>query len=269
MRNKEVMSDLHPKGFDHFTIRYLTEDLPALEVIDAQRPVEEALAKMCAKEYSQLPVTQGKVCIGAITLESVIRQLVKESRKGNRGLDFMDWPVKRFVEKDVRFVRDEDDLVKHLEWLAERGFVIVGSNRKWESVVTNYDLVHFFKNETEVYLLLREIETCLRFTVLKILGEKRLKRTLHLVRRKNGTTPSSINDLSFDELRGFIRSNWKQLKGFFLDESRVDDQLVRIARLRNRVFHFKSTVLAPELNSIKRLRDNYVNLAISLVDESK
>jgi len=36
-------------------------------------------------------------------------------RKGNRGLDFMDWPVKRFIEKDARFVRHEDGILKHVE----------------------------------------------------------------------------------------------------------------------------------------------------------
>jgi len=69
-----------------------------LETIKADRPIREALGKMCAKRYSQLPVIQGKNCIGAVTLESILTLLTKEDAKGNVGLKFMDWPVRRFVD---------------------------------------------------------------------------------------------------------------------------------------------------------------------------
>ena len=95
------------------------EDVPPLETIDVKAPVREALAKMCAKNYSQLPVIQDKTCIGSVTLESIICQLRKEDLKGNLGLNFMNWPVKRFVEKNTRFVNPDDDILKHIEWMAE------------------------------------------------------------------------------------------------------------------------------------------------------
>lgn len=262
-------SKIHGRPFDHFTVRSLMEDLPPLETINAERPVREALAKMCAKKYSQLPVIEDGVCVGAITLESVMCQLAREDRKRNLGLNFMDWPVKKFVEKSARFVQPDDDLLKHIEWMAEKSFVIVGSAHEWESIVTNYDLVHFFKNKTEVFLLLREIETSLRFIVSKSLSEKGLKKALLSVKRKNAPSPSCIDNLTFDELRQLICKNWKQLKNSFLDQQKIDSQLQKIRELRNRTFHFRARITERELTSTRKLRDNYLNLAYSVVKSAR
>jgi len=248
---------------DHFTVRYLMEDLPPLETIGARRPVREALEKMCTKNYSQLAVMQGKMCIGSVTLESILCQLRKEDLKGNRALEFMNWPVRRFVVRNPRFVDPDDNILKHVEWMAEKGFFIVGSSYECKAIVTNYDLVHFFENWTKVFLLLREIETNLRFVISQRLKGNRLRKALALLKREHSSPPSSINDLSLDELRQLIHINWKEFKGDFLDEQKIDSQLQKIRDLRNGIFHFRTQTTGRELASIERLRDNYLKLTDS------
>jgi predicted transcriptional regulator len=256
---------MQTKRFDHFTIRYLMEDILSLEIIDAKRPVKEALAKMCAKHYSQLPVIKGKTCIGSVTFESIMCQLRKEDQRGNLGLNFMDWPVERFVEKS-RFVRPDDDILKHIDWMAGKGFVLIGSSQELKSIVTNYDLVHFFKNKTEVFLLLREIETSLRYVVSQCLKKKKLKKALVSLKREHGPPPSCVDDLTMDELRQVISGNWNEFKDSLCDQKKIDRQLQKIRDLRNRVFHFRGRLTTDELDSIKKLRDNYLNLAYSFVN---
>jgi hypothetical protein len=151
--------------------------------------------------------------------------LTREDVKGNAGLKFMDWPVRRFVDDHAKLVQTEDDLLEHVEVMAKKGFVIIGSRSNVESLVTNYDLVHFFKEKTEVYLMLREIETCLRFIVCESLSTKKLMEALHSIERKDVPQPSSIDDLSFDELRQLICRNWRALKNCFLEKERIDKQL--------------------------------------------
>jgi len=264
-----VKSDLNTqtKHFDHLIVRDLMEDVPPLETIDAEALVREALAKMCAKNYSQLPVIQNKICIGSITLESIVCRLRKRELKGNLGLNFMCWPVERFVDKNTRFVNPYDDILKHTEWMAEKGFVLVGSDQKLESIVTNFDLVGFFKNNVEVFLLLREVETSLRYMVSKCLEEDKLRAVLASLKREHGPSPSSINDLTLDELRQLVLVNWEEFRDSFLYRQRTDNQLQKIRDFRNRIFHFRTRITAPELTSIRKLRDNYINLANSLPDK--
>jgi len=249
--------------FDHFTVGDLTEDLPPLETIKANQPIREALRKMCAKKYSQLPVIQGKNCIGAVTLESILTLLTKEDAKGNVGLNFMSWPVRRFVDYHARLANPEEDLLKHVEVMAEKGFVIIGFRSTCKSLVTNYDLVHFFKEKTEIFLLLREIETCLRFIVGESLSKRELAQALHSIKTDDGSAPSCINDLTFDELRQLICGNWKSLKNCFLERKKIDEQLIKIRDLRNRVFHYRDHVTTSEFAYIKRIRDNCIRLAYS------
>ena len=251
------------KYFYHFTVGDLIGDLSSLETIKADQPIREALRKMCTKKYSQLPVIQGKNCIGAVTLESILTLLAREDAQGNVGIGFMDWPVRRFVDDHAEPVQIEDDLLKHVEVMAEKGFVIVGSGSNLESLVTNYDLVHFFKEETEIFLMLREIETCLRFIVRKSLSKRKLMEALHSIKRKEGSSPSCTNDLSFDELRQLICGNWKPLKRTFSEKEKIDKQLIKIRDLRNRVFHFRDQVTKNEFDFIKKIRDNCIRLAYS------
>jgi len=252
--------------FDHFTVGDLVDDLPPLETIKADRPIREALRKMCAMKYSQLPVIQGKICIGAVTLESILTLLTKEDARGNVAQNFMDRPVRRFIDRNSRWAQPEDDLLKHVEWMAEKGFVIIGSRSNWKSLITNYDLVHFFKKRTEVFLLLREIETSLRYVVANILGKTRLKKALRILKKEGGSSPSCIEDLTFDELRQLIVGNWQRLECIFLDKQKVDSQLTKLRGLRNRIFHFRAEITAAELTSIWRLRDNYLGLAYRLAE---
>jgi len=81
--------------------------------------------------------------------------------------------------------------------------------------------------------------------------------------------PSSIDDLSFDELRQLICRNWRALKNYFLEKERIDKQLVKIRDLRNRVFHFRDPVTTSEFAFLKRIRDNYLRLAYSITRKPK
>lgn len=254
------------KPFDHFTVQYLIEDIPPLETIEAGKPIREALRKMLAKNYSQLPIVHCSTCIGAVTLESIARQLHKEGLRGKLDSSFMNSPVKKFVDNNARLVRLGDDVLGHVEWMAGNGFVIVRSNRDFarpRSIVTNYDLVLFFKEKTEVFLLLREIETSLRYLVSRCLKGEKLKKLLAKFRRGSHSSPTNIEDLTLGQLGKLILDNWSQFENIFMDKQVVKSQLSRIRRFRNQVFHFKGRPKVADLDSIRKLRRNYLNLANS------
>ena len=254
---------MEAKHFYHFTVGDLIDGLPSLETVRADQPIREALRKMCTKKYSQLPVIHGSNCIGAVTLESILTLLTREDAKENAGLSFMDLPVQRFVDNRVEPAQIEDDLLKHVEVMAEQGYVIVKSGSRLKSLVTNYDLVHFFREETEIFLMLREVETCLRFIVHTSLSKRKLMRALHSIKRKDGPPPSRINDLSFDELRQLICRNWKPLKDNFSEKEKTDKLLAKVRDLRNRIFHFRDQITKGDFGFIKKVRDNCIKLAHS------
>lgn len=237
--------------------------LPPLETIEAGAPIRDAIRKMCIKDYSQLPVTKNKNCVGSVTSDSVLRRLRNADQKGY-DID-MDWPVERFLDENPpRFVRSDDDLIRHVDWMASKGFVLIGSPQKLEAIVTNYDLVLFFKWKTEAFLLLREIETTIRYLIGQTLSDQELKEALASVKKEDGSTAASLTDLTFDNLRQLILANWTKFENLFKDRKQMDKQLQIVRNMRNEVFHFRKPIEPSRLHQLRRLRDNYIKLATGL-----
>lgn len=184
-----------------------------------------------------------------------------------RARNFMNWSVKRFIDENSRFVSPDDDLLKHVEWMAEKGFVLIGAPSSLEAIVTNYDLVRFFKCTTEPFLLLREIETALRYVVRRKLQDQELKEALASIKTEDGSRPSDLDELTFNNLRQLVLANWTKLQDLFLDRDKTDKQLQTIGKLRNQIFHFRARLFVSQLAQLKALRDNSAKLAKSLTQK--
>jgi predicted transcriptional regulator len=245
-----------------FTFQNLLNTLPPVEVIEESEPVRKALVTMCSKNYSQLPVIKGDVCTGSITFDSILLQLKIADQKGYN-VD-MGWPIKRFIDQNPpRFVKKDDAIVNNVDWLASNNFVFVGSPKQIEGIATNYDLVLFFKKETESFLLISEIENVLRHIIYQSLTAEELGKSIDSIKVENGRILKTFSDLSFDHLRQVIFSHWKIFEVIFKNQEMTDKQLQNIRNLRNEIFHFRSSIGAAKLQDLRRLRDNYVNLALS------
>lgn len=261
---KERDNSQAPNEYDRFTIRTLTETTPPLETIDSNVPIQVTLRKMHNKRYSQLPVLKGETCIGSVTFESILRIIADQAAKSKLGQNFMEWPTERFVDRKIKYVSPDDDLVDHVEWMAKEGFVLVSSPQRIDSILTNYDLVLFFKRKTEAFLLLREIETSLRYVVSHNLNARELKEAIASIATENGFQVSGIYELTFNDLRQVILSAWGILEKVFVDREKTSKQLESIRILRNQILHFRGRLLASHLAQLRRLRDYYVSLAVSL-----
>lgn len=265
------------RPFDRFNIEYLTKYTPSLETIDAQARIFDAITIMCTKNYSQLPIVEknddgSETCVGVVTVLSFLQVLRQQFEKGNEGISkIMEWPAVRFkVSDEPTFAQLSDEILEYIDFMAKEDFVLVGSRQKCNSIVTNSDVVGFFKNNTEVFLLLREIETSLRYVISKCLGQDKLKAVLDSLRlsrkdRNNKAPLSSVDDLSQDELRQVVLANWKEFERCFRDKEKTEDQLKYIRDLRNKVFHFRSKITVSELTHIKKLRDNFIRIADSML----
>jgi len=249
-------------GYDHFRIRSLMEHLPPLETVNPDTPLRFALAKMYAKNYSQLAVVENGKCVGSIDLNSIYIRLKKAGEEQKLGLEFMDLPVKVFMNKKLRYVDPDDDILKHIEWIAENGFAFVGTSSEIIAVVTNYDLVHFFKAKTEPFLLLREIETCLRYVVGQKLQDRELEQALTSIASiKGDLQPSRLDELSLDDLRQLILANWSKLHDSLTNRERTDSQLRAIRDFRNQILNFRISLSDDQLSELKDLRDHFIRVA--------
>jgi hypothetical protein len=258
-----------------FDFEYLSQDTPGLETIDAKAKIFDAIRIMCTKNYSQLPILKkaenGSVtCEGVVTIQSFLQVLKQRCDNGNEKIgEIMQWPVERFKMSDEPiFVRPCDHILDYIDDLQRLDFILIGSRNKCNSMVTSSDFIGFFKNKTEVFLILCEIETSLRFVITKSLEAEKLQGILESVKanRKNRGLPVPIRalkveDLFLEELKSIINGNFADFQRYFKDEKKIDDQLEYIRELRNKVFHFRSTIGVSEMTHIKRLGKTFLQTA--------
>jgi CBS domain-containing protein len=255
--------------YDRFNFHSLVRDLPPPETVDSMTPIGDVIGIMLDKSYSQIPVLEKGKWIGTVTLLSVLRKLKNEGEGRSLSERFMGFPAKAFVDENSEFVNPNEDILEYVDWMAKNDFVIVGSHSKLLALFTNYDMVHFFKRKTEAFLLLREIETILRFLVVQKFEDNELKQALAEFKTQDNSKIRSIDELALNDLRQFILMNWRVLECLFLDRERISEQLEKICRFRNQIFHFRGQVMASNLSQLQMFRDSYLKLTTSVTRNLK
>ena len=251
--------------YDRFNFQSIIGDLPFPETVDSMSPIRDVFRIMLNKNYSQMPVLENGKCIGTVTLFSVLRKLNNDGDRKSLNERFMDFPAKAFIDENFpKFVSPDEDILGSVDWMARSDFVIVGSPSELLAIFTNYDMVHFFKRKTEAFLLLREIETILRYLVSQKFQDKELKKALEFVKTEDNSKIGRIDELTLNALKQFILSNWGKLEDLFLDRERTSKQLEKICRLRNQILHFRSHVMASNLCELQMFRDSYLKLTKSV-----
>ena len=191
--------------------------------------IQHAITLMLQNEFSQIPVKKGtNQLAGMISWRSICKKL-----------HFADGcqRVGDCVEKHHE-VRNSASLFDVIPIVTRHDCVIVKNGTgKITGLVTNADISREFRNLTEPFLLLGEIENALR----RLIDQRFPKDKLENARDPNlpPRPIESASDLTFGEhLRLMENSdNWNQL-GLPLERSAVVKQLEEIRQIRNDVMHF-------------------------------
>jgi CBS domain-containing protein len=257
------------RDYDRFNFGSIIRDLPSPERVDSMTPISDVFNMMLDKNYSQVLVVEKGKWIGTVTLFSVLRKLKSEGDGKTLNGRFMDFPAKAFVDENSKFVKTDEDILEYADWMAKNDFVIVGSQSNLLAIFTNYDMVHFLKRKSEAFLLLREIETVLRYLVSQKINDEDLKQALERFKTEDKSNIISIDELTLNDLRQFILMHWRELESLFLDCERINVQLETICRLRNQILHFRGQVMASSLCQLQMFRDSYLKLTSSVAKNTK
>lgn len=214
--------------------------------VNRDDPVEKALSLMAMHDYSQLPVTQDMRRVdGMISWRSVLlarTKGVKPTRVGEC--------MERHEE-----VRAEDSLLTAFQKIVDHEAVLVrGDEQSITGIVTATDLSIMFREQTEPFLLLSEIENQLRRLMDGHFSPEELKNAKDSVDEEREV--DSVADLTFGECTRLLEKpeHWQRL-GVRLDRRTFVKQLIEVRDIRNDVMHFDPDGLsADELQRLKDVR---------------
>ena len=210
--------------------------------VNRDDPVGKALLLMTKHDYSQLPVTQNLRDVdGMISWRSVLlaRTLgVEPERVGD-------------CKETHEEVRAEDSLLTAFQKIVDHEAVLVrGDDRSITGIVTATDLSIMFREQTEPFLLLREIESQLRRLLDGHFSTDELQKDPADEKRQ----VDDVTDLTFGECIRQLEEpeRWGGL-GVRLDRKTFVKELTAVREIRNDVMHFDPDGLSGD--ELQRLKD--------------
>ena len=212
--------------------------------VNRDDPVEKALSLMVMHDYSQLPATQNMRSVdGMISWRSILLARTKGAEPRRVG---------QCMERHEE-VRAEDSLLTAFQKIVDHEAVLVrGADQLITGIVTATDLSVMFREQTEPFLLLSEIENQLRRLLDGHFSTEELEAAKDPADQEREV--ESVTDLTFGECTHLLEKpeHWERL-GVGLDRKTFVTQLVETRRIRNDVMHFDPDGLTPD--ELRRLRD--------------
>jgi CBS domain-containing protein len=192
-------------------------------------PLETAVTLMLTNDFSQLPVmTSDREVKGVISWRSLGSRLALGKGMG---------PVREFMDPSIE-VDSKASLFDVIGQLVQHDYVLVrAADRRVSGIVTSSDLSLQFRQLTEPFLLLGEIENHVR----RMIDDRFNRDELRAACDPNGPEREiqSVADLTFGEYVRLLQNpdQWEKL-GVTIDRSVVVKQLDIVRHIRNDVMHF-------------------------------
>lgn len=213
-------------------------------VVNRDDPVDKALTLMAMHDYSQLPATQDmRNADGMISWRSILLAQTNGQEPARVG---------QCTERHEE-VRAEDPLLTAFQKIVDHEAVLVrGEKNQITGIVTATDLSVMFREQTEPFLLLSEIENQLRRLLDGHFSTEELKAAKDPADREREV--EGVTDLTFGECTRLLekREHWGRLR-VGLNHKTFVAQLEETRRIRNDVMHFDPDGLLRE--ELQRLRD--------------
>ncbi len=207
-------------------------------VLTPNDSIEKAVTLMMSRDFSQIPVmTSDRELKGLVRWRTIAKRLTLKGPAVE---------VREVMERAIE-VSADTSLFEALPLIVRHDYVLVRNpgDNTIQGIVTTSDLAMQFRELSEPFLLLGEIENHLR----QMLGGKFSKDELSAARDPADADREigSIADLAFGEyIRVFENQpNWEKC-GIALDRKQFVEDMHRVRELRNDVMHFDPDPLADD-----------------------
>jgi len=219
------------------TMAYFSQVTPELCYVLSDRSLNEAITKMVANGFSQLPVLRrsatpirDKDVVGVVTWESVGKHIVKP------GFDTSVAVSKFCTERySVAFCRDGDCIKDVAEQMKEEYVLVLNSRHEVMCMVTHSDLADLYLNIVRPYSEIEVIESAIR----RIVGCLTVSQLRTAARDKSRAMQiRSVDDLEMGEYIALFSKYWNCF-GLGCDKNVVMEQMEKLRLIRNSVMHFR------------------------------
>jgi CBS domain-containing protein len=219
--------------------------------------VRDALAKMVANDYSQLPVVdQQKNLTGIISEQAISRSYYHLGDK----VGLLDLKVSDCNDKPATLPL-ESDVLEAFEILRRVTAVVIVEGRRPVGILTNADAVDFFRNLSEGLVLIEDIETTLRQYIDETFRstedrERALHNAFKHLLKGEGSSMPTYDLMTFGDYVNLISNarNWEQFEHQLDSKDLFRTYMDQVREIRNQLTHFRGQLDAIQYDMLRRAR---------------
>jgi predicted transcriptional regulator len=205
--------------------------------------LQEAVTIMLINDFSQLPVMINEREVKGVLSWTSIGSRLSLRKDGSQAKEFMD---------QHQEILADSSLFQAIPIIVQYQYVLIrGSDKRITGIVTASDLSLQFKQLSEPFLLLGEVENHIR----NIIRQKLSPEELSSVKDPNDNKRivSGVDDLTFGEYIRLLENpdRWNKV-GLPIDRATFCKELGRVRDIRNDVMHFDPDGIPP--NDLECLR---------------
>lgn len=241
----------------------------AVQIVQHDTPVYDAIERMGDYDYSQLPVEQDGLIVGLFTWRSFGQHVGK---LGVVSSDLPDTQIGACLHK-AKFLPPDAFIDTDIDW-TDQDCVLVGSPNDMLGLLAIYDVVGRLQDFGQAFFLIHEVEHLLRDMLTEAVGAERLGQLIGTmsVPASYRRQPQALTDLTF-KLYGDLacsHSRWAEFEAMFYgDRNTMKNSLDDIADIRNVVFHFKRPITVDDVDQLRRFRTRLLQQRESYYDRTR
>lgn len=208
--------------------------------------LREAMTLMMMNDFSQLPVMTSDREVKGIVSWASIGARVALGKQLSNGEQY----VRDFMEPHHE-IRITASLFSAIDVIVQQQYVLVrGTDQRITGIVTATDLSLQFRQLTEPFLLLGEVENHLR----KLLAARFTQTEIEAACAEGDRKVDGVADLTFGEYQRLLEdpATWRKL-GLNLDRATFCRKLDKVREIRNDVMHFDPDGVDP--SDLRELRE--------------
>ncbi|MDB4458526.1 CBS domain-containing protein [bacterium] len=232
-----------------------------LVTIAHDRTVADAFKLMKRVGYSQLPVVAGNRVLGIFSYRSFSTKITEigEALRKEQCLPG-DWEVAEFIEKPV-YARLENGIDEWFDELDKNDCLLIGNPDLTQGILTSIDILRYLYRVASPFVLIAEIELCLRALIRTTAKPSDLKDMCDqcLNHYPEEHRPTAVEQMTFADYASLVsrKAHWNQYFKSVLGGSRLGTKanLDEIAQLRNDIFHFRRKLSTIEYDNLVGHRD--------------
>ena len=239
----------------------------ALLTVEPSETVRDAMAKMDAHGYSQVPVVRDGEVMGVFSYRSFARKASAATlqRINKDRVAPGDLRVDEFLE-EFEFARVTDEMRRVFDAIERDNGILVGTPENLMGVLTPMDFLRYLYSVASPFVLVSEIELAVRALISRVLSNKEIadkaKRVLRGAYKQESAIPTVLEEMTFDNYRMLIvhGETWSRFDPLLGGTAtRVGAKLMEVGSIRNDLFHFKREITVQEHQVLSEHRNWFLS----------